>query len=358
MKSLRNVITWTFGLIIASVVVIAGSFFLFSILNEYKPAAVEQVAVEDVTSINISSSGIFSLVTWNIGYGGLAKEMDFFYDGGKHVRPDKQYFELTMTGIGDILGKFDSLDFILLQEVDKRANRSYYLDEVDFFKARLPLHCSSFTINYNCRFVPVPVTQPMGSVTSGLATFSRYMPVAVTRNGFDRHFPWPDRLFYMKRCFMVSRYPLPDGHQLVVINIHNSAFDTGGVLRKREMEMIQQFMISEYTSGNFLVAGGDWNANPPGFDPLHIVTNDPVKKDDFTDLQTFFPGWEFVYDPEYPTNRDVGEAYRQGVTPVTIIDFFLVSPNIQVLEVKTFPTGFENSDHQPVYLKIALHPSG
>jgi len=348
---------WTFGAIIGLVVGIGGVFFIFSIFTEYQPDPIEPVEVAGAPSLQIDSTTMFSVMIWNIGYGGLGKEMDFFYDGGKRVRPEKSYFDQSITGIGNLLREHDSVDFILLQEVDRNSKRSYYLDEVDSFKSMLPGFCISYSTNYNCRFVPVPVTNPMGRVTSGLVTCSRYFPDEVTRYGFNKHVPWPDRLFYLKRCFMVSRYFLPDSHQLVMINIHNSAFDTGGVLRKGEMEMIRHFMLSEYNAGNFLVAGGDWNANPPGFDTEEINTGDRPKQDEFIDMSTFFPEWEFAYDPKYPTNRDLDSAYQRGSTPVTIIDFFLVSPNIEVLDVHTLPTGFDQSDHQPAYLQIALHPS-
>ena len=355
-KSINRVIFWAIGVIIVTVVVIAGGFFLFSILTEYHPAPIEPVSVTETTSQQIGTTTSFSVITWNLGYGGLGSEMDFFYDGGKNVHPEKSYFEQSISGIGNFLKENDTVDFFLLQEVDRNSKRSYYLDEVGWLKTLLPGFCISYATNYNCRFVPIPPTQPMGRVTSGLVTCSRYYPDEVTRYGFDKHFRWPDRLFYLKRCFIVSRYSLPDGHQLVMINIHNSAFDTGGVLRTREMEMIRAFMFSEYKAGNYLIAGGDWNANPPGFNPEVIKTGDLIKLDDFPELSTYFPGWEFAYDPKHPTNRDVNSPYEHGATPVTIIDFFLVSPNIKVLEIQTFKTGLDQSDHQPVFLQIAIHP--
>lgn len=357
MKSLFNVVLLVFGVVLVSVAVIAGAFFIFSIVTEYRPDPAEPVKISGAHSLHANSGQVFSLITWNIGYGGLGSEMDFFYDGGKRVRAEKSYFDWAISRIGEFLEAHDSLDFILLQEVDRNSKRSYFLDEVEWLKTIFPDYAISFAANYDCRFVPVPVTSPMGRVLSGMTSCSRVLPDEVIRVGFDRHVAWPERLFYMKRCFMASRYSLPDGHQLVVVNIHNSAFDTGGTLRQREMEMIGQFMLAEYAAGNYLVAGGDWNANPPGFDPLKITTGDLVKKDEFTNLATFLPGWQFVHDPEIPTNRNVDKAYQRGSTPVTIIDFFLVSPNVSVLDIRAIPTGFEASDHQPVYLQIALSTS-
>lgn len=345
---------WTIGVFIGLIVLITGGFLLFSIVTEYQPDPVQAVEVNGVLSLKPDSTTVFSLITWNIGYGGLGKEMDFFYDGGNRVRPGKTCFDRSVSAIGNFLKQHDSVDFILLQEVDRGSKRSYYLDEVAWIENKLPDFCIAWASNYDCRFVPVPFTNPMGRVKSGLLSCSRFKPEEVTRYGFDRHVSWPARLFNLKRCFLVSRYPLPNGHQLLVINIHNSPFDTGGVLRTREMEMISRFLLAEYHFGNYVVAGGDWNANPPGFNPDEILTNNPVKQDEFTGLNTFVPGWKFIFDPRQPTNRDLDKAYQSGITPVTIIDFFLVSPNIRMLHVETFPTGFEESDHQPVYLQFAL----
>ena len=37
-----------------------------------------------------------------------------------------------------------------------------------------------------------------------------------------------------------------------------------------------------------------------------------------------------------------------------IIDFFLISPNVQALQVRGLNQQFAYSDHQPVYLEISL----
>jgi hypothetical protein len=37
-----------------------------------------------------------------------------------------------------------------------------------------------------------------------------------------------------------------------------------------------------------------------------------------------------------------------------LIDFFVVSPNIEVLSTQTTDIGFAESDHQPVTLRVVL----
>jgi endonuclease/exonuclease/phosphatase family metal-dependent hydrolase len=43
------------------------------------------------------------------------------------------------------------------------------------------------------------------------------------------------------------------------------------------------------------------------------------------------------------------------ITTCSTIDFFLISPNIEVLEIRTLDLEFENSDHLPVLMKIKLN---
>ena len=57
----------------------------------------------------------FTFLTWNIGYSGLGKNMDFFYEGGTRIKPEKKEFKGYLEGIFQYLLSMDSVDFILLQ---------------------------------------------------------------------------------------------------------------------------------------------------------------------------------------------------------------------------------------------------
>ena len=61
-----------------------------------------------------------------------------------------------------------------------------------------------------------------------------------------------------------------------------------------------------------------------------------------------------VFDSANPTNRDVDIPYKKGVTKTTVIDFFVVSPNVEVKSVVVIPMGFACSDHEPVMMRINL----
>lgn len=329
-------------------------FLVFLTVTQYRPAPAEYLEIKGPGIKSIENECEFSLLTWNIGYAGLGKEMDFFYEGGKRVRPDPGEFRKYLDGIAETIRNNDSVDFVFIQEADIHSKRSYYTDESSELSAILPDHCVVFAKNYDCRYVPVPLYGPMGKVVSGIVTFSRFHPDSASRVDFGTKFSWPKSLVFLKRCFIVTRFHLDSDKDLVLINTHNSVFDEEGELRKQELKKLNAFMANEYRKGNYVVAGGDWNQNPRGFDMDKILTGDRVKAIELTFAPDLFREWQFVFDNGSPTNRDVDMSYKKGKTKTTIIDFFIVSPNVTVESVKNINTGFENADHQPVIMKIKI----
>ena len=113
--------------------------------------------------------------------------------------------------------------------------------------------------------------------------------------------------------------------------------------------------MEEYEKGNYVVTGGDWNMNPAGYSIERIKTDDLRRVIEPASEPDFFPeGWQWAFDPEAPTNRDVKQRYIKGKTLTTIIDFFVLSPNVGLLEVKTQDLGFAWSDHQPLRMRFQL----
>ena len=89
------------------------------------------------------------------------------------------------------------------------------------------------------------------------------------------------------------------------LNTHNSAYDTNGELRNAEIPLIRKMMLEEYAKGNYVVAGGDWNQNPPNFNPELVNKKYPVKQQESI-TEGYFPrDWNIVYDSNLPTNRNI-----------------------------------------------------
>lgn len=234
------------------------------------------------------------------------------------------------------------------------SKRSYLKNQLDTLSGALPNYNSAFAYNYRTWFVPAPLFNPMGKVRSGLAIFSKFLPSECIRYSFKSRFPWPKNLFMPTRCFILERFHLDNGKDLLLINTHNSTFDDGS-LRRIELEALKSLMLEEFQKGNYVVTGGDWNSNPPGY-MINTISNGDVAKEILPRLEgEFLPaGWKWAFDPLMPTNRDVDQSYVKGSTKTTIIDFFALSPNIELLSVKTVNTSFEYTDHNPVLLQFRL----
>ncbi|UCG27485.1 MAG: hypothetical protein JSV24_11010 [Bacteroidales bacterium] len=342
------------GWILISILTLFILFLLFATFSDYKPA-VKEIISESAKPDTIRTGEKISCLLWNIGYCGLGREMDFFYDGGSQVRTSYENTLRNFSYIKRFLAENDSCHFILLQEVDIKSKRTYRINEADSFDRALPNHHAFFALNYKVKFVPVPPLSPLGKVNSGLLTLAKYLPGKCVRHNYPGDYSWPTNLFMLDRCFMVNRYPLPNGKEFLVINSHNSAFDDGS-LKIQEMQYLKDFMMEEYGKGNYILVGADWNQNPPDFTSktssselkyerflLHSIDNDFMPED-----------WKWIYYPSIPSNRNLKTPYDQDSSSLTILDFFLLSPNLRKLRVKTLNLQFEYSDHQPVLLDLEI----
>jgi endonuclease/exonuclease/phosphatase family metal-dependent hydrolase len=322
---------------------------------DYRPERPEKAETKGNAPDIQKNDSVFTLLSWNIGYFGLGKDCDFFYDGGRMTRPSKENY-LNYSGEAlKYLIQAEVMDFCFFQEVDMRSRRSYYDDQVARLRAIFPVIESASTVNYLVSFVPIPLRNPMGKVKSGLVNFSSFHTIENTRYPFPGGYDWPLRLFMLDRCFLLSRVAMHEGKELVLINTHNEAFDDGSQ-RNQQMAVLKEMMLKEYEKGNYVVTGGDWNLNPPLADlPLIFRSGDISRKIEPEIEPDFFPqDWKWVFDPEIPTNRNVDEIYKRGETPTTIIDFFVVSPNISIVKISTQDLGFEWSDHQPVLMTFKI----
>ncbi len=336
-----------------AVILFFGLFIIYSTITYYDPPQ-ELIISEKAKPDTIQCNSELSAISWNIGYAGLGDNMDFFYDSGKKVRDTYERTISNLDSITRFVKTKTSSVFYLIQEVDLYSKRSYYVNEIDIILAHKN-YSSAFAPNYDVRFVPIPPSSPMGRVKSGILSLSKFAPTKSTRFGYPGKFSWPTRLFNLRRCMLVNRYPTNNGKEFVLINSHMSAFDDGS-LKKQEMQYLKDFVLNEYSKGNYVIVGGDWNQSPPEFKLNTFGENYKVDFFILTNVNAnFMPiDWKWVFDPRYPTNRYLNESFTPGQTYSSIIDFFLVSPNIEVVENHTFNLKFVSSDHNPITIKFRL----
>lgn len=367
MKTLKSIFKWLGILSFGYVLYVLGCI-LHGTLTDYRPPAGEVVTLqaEQPATQKVVADSTLTFVTWNVGYGGLGAESDFFFDdggfffsNGHMVRATQDLVNKNVEGANSFLTSFkDSVDFFLLQEVDFNSRRSYFTNEHELFEKTLPNYTSTFAVNFDTKRVPIPVMEPwnvIGKAYSGLGTYARYAPIKADRIQLPGEYDWPTRIFQLDRCAAVHRFPMANGKELLVINAHNSAYDEGGVLKKQQMAFLKEMLLSEYAKGNYIVVGGDWNQCPPNF-PYDTFSKEIADDYEQTNIEAdFLPkGWTWAYDPKTPTNRKLNFPYDPKKSFVTLIDFFLTSPNIEVINTRAIDQQFTLSDHQPVLLDVRL----
>lgn len=350
MKFLRSVAGYLLKTLLL-LILATGIFLAWQSIREFRPQTAEVIPVDGVAGV---AGDTLTIATYNIGYCGLGAEMDFFYEGGTMVRPEKETYDKYLGGVIGRIASLPDPDIIFLQEVDTLAKRSWYSNQYRLLSNRFEKYHAFFALNYRA-WVPMPLLKPMGKVHAGLMLMSKTNPAGVQRHAFSEGYKWPMSLFMLKRCFMEARYQTSDGKQLVLVNTHNSAFSDAAEIREKELGELKAFLMEEYAKGNYVIAGGDWNQNPPAFDTAAVKASYRVKTITPPIPADFTPeGWHYAWDPQHPTNRDVDIPYHDGRTFTTLIDFFLLSPNVSLLGANAIQTGFAESDHQPVVVKVAL----
>jgi endonuclease/exonuclease/phosphatase family metal-dependent hydrolase len=359
MSTLKTIALIIGGLVLL-VLLLAGAGILWLNANEYKPADREAVAVSPAQTLAPARSRPIEMYIWNIGYAALDAKEDFFMDGGKKTRPDTAGSVLeNMRAIRDFISAAGA-DIFFLQEVDVNSKRSYNINQVRDL-SEMWRGSSAFALNFKCPFVPVPFPQFIGKVESGLLSLNSFGGAA-ERMSLPSPFPWPERVAQLKRCLLVTRIPLEgggatgNGAELVLVNLHLEAYDTGGAGRQAQTRLLAEFLLEEYAKGNYCVAGGDFNQVFPAVKDVFPVEANEFFTPGVVDGSLFGEGWVLAADPSAPTCRSLDKPYDGNRVDhqFYLIDGFILSPNVELISVRTIDLDFKNSDHNPVKLTFSL----
>jgi len=238
--------------------------------------------------------------------------------------------------------------------VDISSKRSYYIDQADYFTRGLSMG-RAFAYNFKVPFIPYPIP-PIGKVESGLLTLSNLKVEKAQRVSLPNAHSWPVSLANLKRCLLVEYLPIDENDKtLVLINLHLEAY-TSGEERQKQLDVLLDLMEDEYKKGNYVIAGGDFNASFPGAEDWYPITDDSawtpgdLRADDLPD------GFSFAYDLSVPTCRSLDQKYlgdrREHI--MYSIDGFIVSDNVKVNGTETIDLNFQYTDHQPVAMDFTL----
>ena len=344
-------------IVLGAVLLLAAGLILWLSVCEFKPADVTDVKVESNSQVGEFSPFLdqeLTVISWNIGYAGLGKDSDFFMDGGENVSSaDQDTVTASLLGIYKQLYTGDNQAGIyMLQEVDKNSARTYGMDESDC----LGIYNSTYALNYSCPFVPYPLP-PIGRVNSGLLTTTMYDIDSSERISLPCPFDWPVSTANLKRCLLVSYLPIEgSSSKLVIVNLHLEAYDDGEG-KIAQTKQLREFIEAEYAKGNYVIAGGDFNQIFPGGLNAYPNKHPELWQPGLIEDDILPEGWTLAYDLDTPSCRLLNQPYDPSDTENTqhyVIDGFILSPNVELLDVNTLDLGFENSDHNPVKLSVTL----
>ncbi|MNN33285.1 Endonuclease/Exonuclease/phosphatase family protein [compost metagenome] len=229
------------------------------------------------------------------------------------------------------------------------SSRSDHINEVQKLRGSMQEYGSVFAYNYKVPWVPIPLGRPMGAVQSGLLTLSSFQSTSNTRFDLPGKENWPVQQFELDRGFIETRLPVDNGKELILVNLHLSAFDKGGTIRKQQLEFLANYINQEMLKENYMIIGGDWNHSLPGTDPENFPTQQEWPEWLQSFPESFGPAdFQWAVDPKTSSVRTLDIPYQEGVNFLAVIDGFFVSPNVEIVNVTGHDLNFENSDHNPV----------
>ena len=285
-----------------------------------------------------------STTSWNIGYGALGADADFIADGGPSLRALP---EAAISGaaedIADTAQGFGS-DFIFVQEA---ADGGFLTRGVPLL-ARLDAALEDYSAVYWQDFAVGGLPEEL-RVSHGMAVFARPAVARTSAVALPQE-PEPLALWFRRNYgAIVSEVPIRGSDKKwVLINIHLSAFDSEGKVRREQAAAVFDFARAEYARGNYVVIAGDWNMRLVQSDFPHTTA------EKYLFWLVDFPeellprGWRIGVDEGKPTVRTLQKPYVAGENYTAIIDGYAYSPNVVMREVETLDLGFRSADHNPV----------
>ena len=351
-----------FILILVLIVVLIGVGYFAYLMIDYSRIADNYALTPGGTAANadVSTGTRYTIVTQNLGFGAYEQDYTFFMDGGKESwARSKDAAKNNIKAGCDTANGFNP-DFILFQEVDFDSTRSYHVDQSKIIEEYFQNYCFTEAVNFHSSFLMYPIIKPHGIANSEIMTLSRYTITA----GVRRSLPISKKLTKfvdLDRCYSKSRVRVTGGKELVLYNVHLSAYGGSDEIREGQMKMLFGDMKDEYDKGNYCVCGGDFN---------HDFTGTSTQDLNGGESASF--GWAQPFPAELlsqyagltrctnytgvlrPTCRNCDVPYEEGNFTI-IVDGFLISNNVSCDSLQNYYTAFTYSDHCPVVMEFTLN---
>lgn len=358
---MKKVLKWL-GIAIGILVLTVAGYVAYVFLSYHRipdhqdltPETAENPQSETV----LTAGKDYTAVTYNIGFGAYLPDYSFFMDGGKYSwGKSKASVTNAVKQAGALVGDIHP-DFALIQEIDLDGTRSYHVDQYRLLKQALPEYHSAFGINYDSPFLMYPLQQPHGKNKAGLSTFSRYGILSSERRSLPISTGF-SKLFDLDRCYTISRIPVDNGKELVIFNLHLSAYGNSDEIRTAQVGMLTEDMKKEYAAGNYVLCGGDFNHDlkaEEGQEEERASWAYPFPRTSLPQHFSFCMDTLSSQEKERLWNsaRNADMPYVEGKTYTVTLDGFIISDNITCIAYENKNTGYAYSDHEPVVVTFRL----
>ncbi len=358
------------GAIVAFVLVVVLAYAIYITASYNRIDDHQALEVENATAVEgntpLKCGDEYTALTYNIGFGAYSPDYTFFMDegimadgtktvGSSGKAKSQQTAEANTQGTIQVAREHEA-DFMLFQEVDTNSDRSFHINQKQQLEDAFADKAGVFAVNFHSVFLPLPITDMHGVVNAGMLTLSDMQVASAERRSYPVSDAWPTKFFDLDRCFMVTRFAVEDGHELVLVNSHMSAYDEGGTIRAQQLAMLSGVLEEEAAKGNYVIVGGDWNHALCGsVDMYESQQQIPewVSTLDDADLPQGFSIVRADNIEEVATCRGADIPYEKGVTYRTTVDGFIVSSNVKA-RAQNIETEYAYSDHNPVRLTFTL----
>lgn len=367
------------GIILLALVIVLAAYIIYLYASYHRISDKQELQVEEISQNTEAGNELttdkqYSALTYNIGFGAYTPDFSFFMDGGKSSwAKSKDSVKETIKGAGELVASKDS-DFALIQEIDLDATRSYHVNEYSILKETIPAYNCVFAQNYDSAFLFYPFTQPHGKSKAGLALFSKYPITGSLRRSFPISTSFT-KFFDLDRCYSISRVPVDNGKELVIFELHMSAYGNSDAIREGQIRMLSEDMQKEYEAGNYVICGGDFNHDLKAADTQSKASdasnNTQTDSEDSAEPESWaypFPRSElpehfsFCLDQLsedeknnlWNSARNADMEYVPGETYTVTLDGFIISDNVECTKYENVNTGYSYSDHDPVYMEFQL----
>ena len=349
-----------FGILVLAVAVYAAYLILsYKRLPDNLELAVTVTEEGEQAQQPVQTRQEYGIVTYNIGFGAYTPQFSFFMDGGESsVAESKESVLNTVQGAASYVSETINPDFVLWQEVDLDATRSYHVDEYEEIQEYFRDCSMTFAVNYDSAFLFYPLTQPHGKSKAGLAVMSQYPIESALRRSFPISTSF-SKFLDLDRCYSINRIPVEGGKYLCIINLHMSAYGNSDEIRQGQIAMLCEDMQKEYAAGNYIVCGGDFNHD------LKALTDDGSERESWAypfPREELPEGFRFCLDDlseqeraaMHDSARNADEAYNPETTYTVTLDGFIISDNVKCTWYENVDLQYQYSDHDPVYMRFVL----